>query len=486
MPTPPIRTRFAPSPSGFLHLCNIRTALFNYLAARSGSGEMCLRIEDTDQSRSSGAHIAAIVEDLSWLGLSWAGDAPLRQSQQHAAHRQALVQLLESGAAYPCFCTPEELQTAREEQRRQNLPPRYPGTCSCLSSEDVAKRLEKYDGAGSASNLTEQIIAAAVAIRFRMPAGGITVQDLVRGDVQFSGGDIGDFIIRRADGNYAFFFANAVDDSSAGITHVLRGEDHLSNTPRQLAMLRALNKPRPQYGHLPLLTAPSGGPLSKRDGAQSVAEWRERGILPQALLNYLARVGLALPSDEIHSLAELAEMFSYQHLSSAPAAFDMQQLLHRQKQAVQNMPTAELAEWIAPALPNVANIATVAKERMEIYCTIARENAVFPEDVAAWHSIAEEDKVDYNAEALSVIQEAGVDFYTAAAEALSLAKDSDTESWRTFQKAAATATDRRGRALFMPLRAAWTGRTDGPDMPLVFQLLGKETAHRRLLQAKDI
>jgi glutamyl-tRNA synthetase len=277
-------TRFAPSPTGALHPGNARTALFSFLFARAGNGRFLLRIEDTDQARGSAGHAAAQMADLDWLGIAWDagpdrddGRGPYRQSERGAIYREHYHCLEQLGHAYPCFCTATELDVARKTQLASGRPPRYPGTCRSLDATARAARLAS---------------GRRPALRFRVPeSGSIAFDDLVRGPQSIETAGLGDFLIRRADGGTVFFFCNAVDDALMGVTHVLRGDDHLSNTPRQLLLLQALALPRPIYGHLPLLLDPDGLPQSKRRNSVTIAQLREEGFLPEAVSNYLLRLG---------------------------------------------------------------------------------------------------------------------------------------------------------------------------------------------------
>ena len=277
-------SRFAPSPTGDLHLGNARTALFNWLLARHAGGGFILRIEDTDAERSREPLTSALMEDLRWLGLDWdAGpdreDAhgPYRQSQRAVQYERYFAALESAGCTYPCYCSALELDMSRRSQLAAGKPPRYAGTCRSLTADQRARR--------AAQGLRP-------TLRFRVPDDArIEFDDFVHGPQSFVSGDIGDFVIRRADGTAAFFFCNAVDDADMGVTHVLRGEDHLTNTPRQLMLLDALGLTRPVYGHISLIVARDGSPLSKRHGATSVREYREQGYLPEALINHLFRLG---------------------------------------------------------------------------------------------------------------------------------------------------------------------------------------------------
>src|SRR6516162_1489436 len=283
-PGTPVVTRFAPSPTGELHLGNARTALFNELLARRAGGRFLLRIEDTDTERSQEAHTAALMADLRWLGIDWdAGPdredprGPYRQSQRAPLYARYFAELERRAVVYPCFCTALELELSRRAQLAAGQPPRYAGTCRDLAAVECERR--------SAAGLS-------ATLRFRVPAGErVSFVDFVHGPQSFSSDDIGDFVVRRADGSAAFFFSYAVDDATMGVTAALRGEDHLTNTPRQLLILAALGLPAPAYGHVALILGADGAPLSKRHGAVSVREYRERGYQPHALLNHLFRLG---------------------------------------------------------------------------------------------------------------------------------------------------------------------------------------------------
>ena len=301
--TRPAVTRFAPSPTGSLHLGNARTALFNFLLARQLGGQFLLRIEDTDLERSAERYLAELIDDLHWLGLGWdagpdigGAHEPYRQSQRNAIYAEYFARLATSGLVYPCYCTPLELEVSRRAQLAAGRPPRYAGTCRELSA---GERDAKLAGGLKPS------------LRFRVPQGrSVEFHDFVRGAQRFASEDIGDFIVRRADGNAAFFFCNALDDALMGVTHVLRGDDHLTNTPRQILLLEALGLDIPQYGHVALLTGMDGAPLSKRHGSVSVREFRERGFLPQAhqqsslsTRSYLRPGGLARPRGDARTLS---------------------------------------------------------------------------------------------------------------------------------------------------------------------------------------
>lgn len=468
MPEASIKTRFAPSPTGRLHLGNVRTALFSALLARRHGGVFLLRIEDTDAGRSREGFRRDLEEDLRWLGLDWdegpgaeAGNGPYLQSRRQEIYAGQYARLVEQGRAYPCFCSDEALQRARKAQLAAGQAPRYPGTCAALSPQEVEARL----AAG-----------ARPSLRFRVPPGGrVEFVDLVRGPQSFETDHIGDFIIRRSDGTPAFFFANAVDDALMGVTHVLRGEDHIANTPRQLLLLQALGLKAPAYGHIALIVGADGAPLSKRHGAQSLGELRAAGYLPAAVLNYLARLGHRYDSDRLLDLTDLAEGFELQRLGRAPARHDAAQLHHWQREAVAGLDTAGLQAWLEA---NAALDPVPGPQRRD-FVEAVRDNLVLPEDAAFWAAQLLVDPPAVSAEARALMAETGAEFFRRAAELL----PAEANDFKAYAQAVGRATGTRGRALFMPLRAALTGRLHGPELARVFPLIGSERARRRLLAA---
>src|SRR5579862_7707893 len=311
-----MRVRFAPSPTGQLHVGNARTALFNWFLARGQGGTFILRIEDTDAERSTRESADAILHDLRWLGLTWdegpeagGGRGPYRQSERGHLYQAHMEQLLAAGHAYPCFCTTTQLETERQAAIAAGRPALYAGTCRRLSPEQARARIEAGE---------------RPAIRFRVPADrDVVFHDLVRGDVRFHGDVIGDPVIVRADGTPAYNFAVVVDDALMGVTHVVRGEDHISNTPRQILMYEALGFTPPAFAHLAMVLGPDHSPLSKRHGATSVAEFRARGYLPEALVNYLALLGWSPGDDEeLLPIDELARRFRLERVGHTAGVFD--------------------------------------------------------------------------------------------------------------------------------------------------------------------
>lgn len=460
----PHTTRFAPSPTGELHLGNARTALFNYLLARHESGRFLLRIEDTDAERSKDQHTAALIEDLKWLGMSWeAGpdreDAkgPYRQSQRRAFYDSYFAELEKRNAVYPCYCTPLELEASRRAQLASGRPPRYAGTCRELSAEQREKK---------------SLAGLAPTTRFRVPLGRrIEFVDFVHGPQSFLSDDIGDFVVRRADGSAAFFFCNAVDDADMGVTHVLRGEDHLTNTPRQLMILEALGLRAPSYGHVSLIVGNDASPLSKRHGATSVREYRERGYLPQAMTNHLFRLGHSTPEHGFLSMEEMARAFDSSHLGRAPARFDEQQLLVWQKEAVHRLSPEEARRWLAPILPQGLDSGTV-----QTFIAAVLPNLVLPEDARSWVGIVFGDPPALPSAEQQLVQEAGKSYFAAAAAAAA-AHGNDLAA---IAGAVRAATGKKGAALYMPLRAALTGVAHGPELAPLLKAMPPGTARERL------
>lgn len=484
MSQPAVKTRFAPSPTGEMHLGNARTALFNALLARHHGGVFLLRIEDTDRERSRPEHTEQLQHDLRWLGLDWQegpgveGEAgPYAQSERAGIYEHYYDRLIAADLAYPCYCSEQELAIARKAQQAAGQPPRYPGTCARLSADERARR------AGEGRRPT---------LRFRVPSGeAIEFNDSVRGAQRFRSEEIGDFIIRRADGSAAFFFSNAIDDALMGVTHVLRGEDHLTNTPRQLMLLAALDLPAPAYGHIAMIVGEDGAPLSKRHGSQSLRELRATGYLPEALCNHLARLGHSCEQDGYLSLEELAADFSLERLGRAPARHDPQQLLHWQKEAIQHATDAELWEWLrGHSFMHGRTLADfVPRDQAVAFVQAIRDNIELPVDAFVWATnlFAETDK--YDPDARQVIEAAGRAFFEAAAAGI----NAGHEDFRTYSKALGQVAGVKGKQLFMPLRAAITGELfdpghggvwrNGPELARLWELLGKPRIQRRLRRA---
>lgn len=449
-------TRFAPSPTGALHLGNARTAFFSHLWARKDGGRFILRIEDTDAGRSLSRHREDLVRDLLWLGLDWdegpergGPTGPYVQSERGPVYDEHFARLERAGLAYPCYCSAEELELSRKVELLAGRPPRYTGTCRSLSASQRAER---------------QAADRRPSLRYAVPAGRvIDFVDLVHGPQRFAAEDIGDFIIRREDGTPAFFFCNAVDDALMGVTHVLRGDDHLTNTPRQLLLLDALELPRPAYGHVGLLVGPDGAPLSKRHGSTSVQEFRERGFLAAAVLNQLLRLGHTADQEGWLAPAEMPAHFQPTKLGRAPARFDETQLVHWQKETLQRMSAAEIRAWLGSA------------DSTE-FVEVVRHNLVLPADATPWAAVVGGELPALGPDESRVLAAAGSGFFAAAVQAL----DEAGPDLKLLTARLKERTGRKGADLFLPLRVALTGLTHGPELAPLLKLMHPGIARRRL------
>lgn len=463
-----IKARFAPSPTGFIHLGNARTALFNDLFIRKNQGIFLLRIEDTDAERSKAEYDAALQQDLRWLGLIWQegpgadqGHGPYYQSQRQAIYDKYYQQLEIAGLAYPCFCTEAQLALARKVQQSSGKPPRYAGTCRSLSKEDIEKKLAE---------------GLKPTLRFRLPDQVVvTFQDLVRGEQRFDTRDMGDFIIRRANGTPPFMYCSVIDDALMGVTHVLRGEDHLANTPRQILLIQALGMKAPQYGHISLITGPDGSPLSKRHGSRSISELREQGYVSLAIDNYMARLGHYYTHDKLLSLDELAAEFELKNLSKSPAKFNQQQMDFFQKQAVEKMSAEEFWQWIEKFSP-----VKVEKNR-ELLVEAIKPNVLFPQEAAYWINICYGDMPDFNEDQKALLKNAGTQYFDEALNALA-------KTGKDFKAMTAHVQEKlgvKGKALYQPLRVALTGNEHGPEMAKLLLLMDDAIIKKRLEMARN-
>lgn len=470
MDSPPLVTRFAPSPTGHLHLGNARTALLSYLAARSSGGRFILRVEDTDEARSSEQLMSDLFEDLRWLGLDWdegpdvgGPQAPYRQQERRALYETWLHKLDAAGLTYPCFCTQAEINIARKQQIAAGKPPRYLGTCRNLTEAQRAER---------------RVAGKPAALRFRVPAGRTVVfDDVVHGEQRFASDDIGDFIIRRTDGSTNFFFSNAIDDSLMGVTLVLRGDDHLANTPRQILLLQALGLPQPSYGHVALLLGMDGAPLSKRHGALSLRDLRGRGYLPAAVRNHLVRLGHTVTTDGWLDEAAMRKDFAVARLGRAAAKFDEAQLLHWQKEAVAHLSMREFEAWAGGDLPPGLDAG-----QKESLLSALRHNVLFPADITPWVPILFGHLPELAPEAAAAVRDAGGDFFATAVEVFSRAN----QDFKQVAREIGQLTSRKGPSLYMPLRAALTGMTHGPELAPLLQLIPAAEVRTRLQAAQRL
>src|SRR5512138_1421568 len=323
-------TRFAPSPTGYLHIGGARTALFNWLHARRTGGTFVLRIEDTDQERSTPESVQAIFDGMNWLGMNW-DQGPFFQTRRMELYKKEAQRLLDEGKAYRCVCTPEELDRRREEAKARGEKPRYDGRCRSLSPAETEGR--------------------SSVVRFRLPDGGQTVvHDFILGDVTFENAELDDMILIRTDGFPTYNFVVVVDDASMGITLVLRGNDHLNNTPKQILLYEALGYAMPVFGHVPMILGKDGTKLSKRHGAMSVMAYQEMGYLPEAMVNYLVRLGWSHGDQEIFSIDELKACFSLDHIGKSAGKFDPDKLLHLNAHYIKTGDPARIAGLLVPFL----------------------------------------------------------------------------------------------------------------------------------------
>jgi len=452
-----ITTRFAPSPTGLLHLGNVRTALLNWLYARKHGGRFLLRFEDTDRSRSQSEFIAGIEEDLRWLGLDWDGDA-LFQSAHAASHRKALEKLAERNLAYRCFCSESQLSLDRKLAASRGQPPRYTGRCRQLSgaeSETIAER--------------ERFVWRLAA---HGDDGGITVIDQLRGEVHFARADLDDPVIVRSDGTFTFLLPNAMDDVMDGVTHVLRGDDHLTNSAYQVWMLESLDHAAPVYLHHGLLLGQDGAKLSKRTGSHSVAELRQAGLRPEALIQTMARLGHPNLPDELADAAAIAGHFDAVHLSTAHVRWSDDEMWRWHARMLHGMDGQGLSSLLRPMFPGMQ------ENRLLEFASLVQGNLERVEDA---HTFAR--LVDHQAamadEVLVVIREAGTEFF---AQALRAWEDMGAPDWQAWVEALKKTSGRKGRQLFLPLRAALTGCLHGPEMARVVDFLGVDGVSGRLHQ----
>ncbi len=449
-----IVTRFAPSPTGYLHIGGARTALFNWLYARHFGGKFLLRIEDTDRARSTQGAIDAILDGMRWLGLDW--DEPeVFQSARIDRHAVVANQLLSAGHAYRCYATPDELETMRAEQRALKQPLRYDGRWRDRSDQP---------------NLP-------FVIRFRAPRGGTTtIADRVQGDVTVANDELDDMVLLRSDGTPTYMLSVVVDDYDMGVTHVIRGDDHLNNAFRQLAMIRALGWQEPVYAHLPLIHGPDGAKMSKRHGAVGVEAYRdEMGVLPEALSNYLLRLGWGHGDDEIISRDQAIKWFDIDAVGRSPSRFDFKKLENINGHYLRDADDARLATLIAPKIVGAdIDLLVMAMPQLKIRAKSINELATSAEflfDVRPLH-------LDDGAKALITADSKAI--LAQAFEALTVLRDWDATSLEeTIRRVADDAGVGLGKVA-QPLRAALTGRSTSPGIFDVLVLLGREESIGRL------
>ncbi|NYS23731.1 glutamate--tRNA ligase [Rhodobacteraceae bacterium 2376] len=430
-------TRFAPSPTGYLHIGNLRTALFNYLIARKTGGSFILRLDDTDPERSKQDYVDAIKTDLDWLGLHW--DREERQSERLERYHAAAETLRDAGRLYECFETPTELDLKRKKQLNMGRPPVYDRAALSLSEADRARLRTERDGYW----------------RFRLDHERIEWADGILGPQSIDAASVSDPVLIRADGQVLYTLASVVDDIEMGITHVVRGADHVTNTATQIQIIRALGGTPPAFAHHSLLTGPQGEALSKRLGTLSLRDLRAQGVERMALLSLLARLGSSQPVVLAADMDEIAAGFALEQFGAAPTKFDADDLWPLTRQHIQRLPFEAVAERIAAL--------DVPAQKAEAFWEVTRENIDRLEDLGQWWALCRD-----GAEPVIAPEDAE---FVAEALALLPPPPYGPQSWQDWTSAVKAATGRKGKALFMPLRKAITGRTHGPDMAALMPLL---------------
>ena len=476
-----VRVRFAPSPTGYLHVGNARTALFNWLFARANKGTFILRIEDTDIARSKEDYVGRIMEDLTWLGLDWDEGpdkggpfAPYRQSERIVSYKKFADALLKEGKAYYCYCSDEELKKRRSAALKSGKTPGYDNRCRSLTDEKIAAF--KKEG-------------IKPALRFMVPHKTLEIDDIVRGRVSFDTSLIGDFVIMKSTETPSFNFAVVCDDCMMQISHIIRGEDHLSNTPKHALLFEALGFNVPRFCHMSLTSAPGGDRLSKRTGATSIGYYKEAGYLPEALLNYLSLLGWSPGDDrEIMSVTEIIESFKLERLSKSGEAFDPVKLnwlggIYIRKADIDRLtklalPYLTKAKFIkanagVDELKRVKAIVLAVRDHLSNISEINEHAEVFFKPV----KVKEKDAKDILKEASSK------KVLDAFLKKLKEVKDINTETFSALVKDIQKETSVKGKALYQPLRIAITGRAHGPELKLMIPILGKDICVKRVKEA---
>ncbi len=458
-----IKTRFAPSPTGYLHIGGARTALFSWLYARRHGGTFVLRIEDTDLERSTAESVNVILEGMTWLGLEY-DEGPFFQTHRFDRYEEVIQQMLAKGMAYRCSCSKERLEALREEQMAGKQKPRYDGRC----------RGQHVDPSESH------------VIRFRNPVdGAVVVDDQVRGKVVFANSELDDLIIKRSDGSPTYNFVVVVDDMDMGITHVIRGDDHLNNTPRQINILRALGVEPPTYAHLPMILGEDGQKLSKRHGAASVTDYREEGYLPQALLNYLARLGWSHGDQEIFTLDELIQLFEISEINNSASALNMSKLQWLNQHYMKTLDATHVAHHLRYQLGKLGIDPSTGPDPVAVVQAYA-ERAKTLAEMAAQAAWLYRDFEEYEADAAKKhLRPVALEPLLKVREALAALAVWEPQALHdTVEQVAASMELKMGK-LAQPLRVAVVGAAASPGIDVTLHLLGREACLRRIDRAVD-
>ncbi len=455
---PDVITRFAPSPTGYLHIGGARTALFNWLYARRTGGKFILRIEDTDLVRSTPEAVQAILDSLTWLGIAW-DEGPYFQTDRLELYRKEADRLLAEGKAYRCVCTKEELDARREAMTARGEKPRYDGRCRDLPPEAAEGK--------------------PFVVRIRTPLQGQTiVPDLLRGDVVFENSGLDDLVLVRSDGTPTYNFVVVVDDASMGITHVLRGDDHLNNTPKQILLYEALGYSLPRFGHFPLIHGMEGGKLSKRQDDVSVTAYRDKGYLPEAMTNYLVRLGWGHGDQEIFSVAEMQAHFSLEHVGKSPSKFNLERLQHLNAHYIKAADPFRIAGLLVPFLAKRGIAAEPSPWLVSVVRTLQERVRTLEEMAGMAEFYFRETLPDPKAAAKFLTPEIAPALEEIAGELSTLDLFSSSEMEEALQRV----VERRGGnvRIHQPIRVALTGRTASPGLFEVMELLGRDEVVRRI------
>lgn len=476
-----VRVRYAPSPTGHLHIGNARTALFNYLFARNTGGKFIIRIEDTDQKRNVEGGELSQLKYLKWLGIDWdesidvGGDyGPYRQMERLDIYKKYADELLERGLAYKCYMTEEELEKEREEQRAKGQVPKYSGAHRNLTEEQIAE-FEKEGRKPS--------------IRIRVPENvTYTFFDIVKGKISFHSSDFGDWVIMKKDGTPTYNFAVAIDDHLMKITHVLRGEDHISNTPKQMMIYQAFDWDIPTFGHMTLIVNEERKKLSKRDESiiQFIEQYADLGYLPEAMFNFIALLGWSPKGEEeIFSKEQFIEIFDPERLSTSPAVFDSNKLKWMNNQYIKNTPVEKVIDLALPHLIEAGKVEeNMSEEKREwVHSLIAlyKDQLSYGQEIVELTELFFREDIDYSESDLNVLNEEHVhDLLSHFTTELKQLESFTPEEIKSAIKATQKATGQKGKKLFMPIRVAVTGQQHGPELPNAISLLGQETVLARL------
>jgi len=476
-----VRVRFAPSPTGLLHIGNARTALFNYIFAKNHQGKFILRIEDTDLERSTEAYIDYTLKDLQWLGIHWEEGpdrdgryGPYCQSKRLSLYHDYSEQLLQEGKVYKCFCSSERLEALRKEQLSKGKMPRYDGRCRSLSEEEIFKM---------------EVAGHRPVLRFRVGGGSIVFEDLIHRTMKFESEGIGDFIIVRSNGMPDYNFACVIDDHLMHITHVIRGEDHLSNTPRQIMLYQALRWQFPAFAHHPLILGSDRSPLSKRHGATTVSQYREEGFLPEALLNYLVLLGWTSSSgEEILPLERILEEFSLTTISKSAPIFNRKKLEWLNSCHIRKQEEDRFSELLLPYLEKAGlHVQQADRNRLNQISGVLKENLVVLSQVGEYLGIFFDEKFSFEDETKTILSDSGNrETLRTLLNVLEVSPEITSDVVPSLLSQLEEKTGRKGKGLYVPLRAGITGKIKGPELVKTLPLLGKERIIRRLKMALQI